>query len=386
MNAVSGHLIGCALAFAVLGGDSSTGLITADGTQSAKIVSPQVGSDRRVTFRVYAPTATKVEVVQFAASPSQGVRGTAVTLPMTREGDVWTATSAALTPDIYSYKFSIDGKVVNDPANGAVIEELLSNSSKVAVPGALWTDTGAPAGTVARQRYASSIAGGEVEYLVYTPPGYDASRGEPYPAVYLLHGLGDSAASWVTNGGVDLTLNNLIAQRRVKPLVVVMPQCHPPNRMGLNPAAFEKSLFDELIPRVEAEYHVSRDATTRALAGVSVGGAQAMSIGMRRTDMFKSIGLFSVSVGTMAWTAGMPDPRQLQLDLSPLRVVFVGSGTEEQVITDTSRALGQSLQAKGIRVVTAEVKGQGHVWPVWRQLFGDFVQTLFQQPLGGPAR
>ncbi len=375
------NVVCCAMAFAVLAGDSSTGLTASDSTQSAKIVSPEVGADRRVTFRAYAPTATKVDVVQFAPSPSQGAREGAVTLSMTREGDVWTATSAALTPDIYSYKFSIDGTIVNDPANGAVIEEFLgssvSTSSKIAIPGALWTDTGAPAGVVDRRTYASSIAGGEVEYLVYTPPGYDSSRRERYPVVYLLHGLGDSAASWVTNGGVDLTLNNLIAQRRVKPFVLVMPQCHPPNRVGVRAAAFEKSLFDELIPRIEAEYHVSRDATTRALAGVSAGGAQAMSIGMRRTDMFTSIGLFSASFGTMTSTPGMPDPRQLQLDLSPLREVFLGSGTEEQGMTDTDRAFGESLQAKGIHVVTIEVKGQGHVWPVWRQLFSDFVQTLF---------
>jgi enterochelin esterase family protein len=380
MNLAYRHLIGCAIGFAVLRADSLGGFMNAEGVQSVKVVSPEVGADRRVTFRLYAPAATAVEVVQFAPSPSQaqGLGNTAITLPMTRQGDIWRAQSAPLTPDIYSYRFSIDGKIVNDPANSALIEEFLSNSSKVAVPGALWTDTGAPAGNVDRRRYASPISGGDVAYVVYTPPGYDPGRGERYPVVYLLHGLGDSAAGWVTNGGVDLTLNNLIAQRRVRPMVVVMPQCHPPNKMGLHAADFEKSLFDELIPRIEAEYHVARDATARVLAGVSVGGAQAMSIGMRRTDMFNSLGLFSVSFGTMVHTDGLRDPRQLQLDLSPLRVVFVGSGTEEQTLTDDSRALAHSLQAKGIRVVTAEVKGLGHVWPVWRQLFADFVQTLFQ--------
>jgi enterochelin esterase family protein len=290
---------------------------------------------------------------------------------------VWTATSAPLAPDIYSYKFSIDGTVVNDPANDAVIEEFHLTSSKVAVPGALWTDAGAPAGAVTRHKYASPIAGGEVEYVVYTPPGYDTSRRERYPVVYLLHGLGDTAASWVTNGGADLTLNNLIAQHRMKPVVVVMPQCHPPGRAGLVPAAFEKSFFDELIPRIEGEYHVSRDAATRALAGVSVGGAQAMSIGMRRTDMFTWIGLFSASFGTMSSTPGLPDPRLLPLDLSALREVFLGFGTEEQGITTTSRTFAESLRSKHVHVVSVEVKGQDHVWPVWRQVLADFLQTLF---------
>jgi enterochelin esterase family protein len=369
--------MGCVVALVMLGQHSSAES-TALGRQSAKVVSPEVGADRRVTFRVHAPAATKVDVVQFAPSPTLGSQVDAITLPMTRAGDVWTATSASLAPDIYSYKFSIDGEVVNDPANDAVIEEFHLTSSKVVVPGALWTDAGAPAGAVTRHTYASPVAGGDVEYVVYTPPGYDASRRERYPVVYLLHGLGDTAASWVTNGGADLTLNNLIAQHRLKPIVVVMPQCHPPGRMGLVPEAFEKSFFDELIPRIEGEYDVSRAAATRALAGVSVGGAQAMSIGMRRTDMFTAIGLFSVSFGTMSSTPGLPDPRQLPLDLSALREVFLGFGTEEHGFADPSRTFAESLRSGHIRVVTVEVKGQGHVWPVWRQAFADFLQTLFR--------
>jgi enterochelin esterase family protein len=368
--------MGGVVAVAMLG-QQSPAVVTAGDRQSPKIVSPEVDADRRVTFRVYAPAATKVDVVQFAPSPTFGSQVDAIALPMTRAGNVWTARSAPLAPDIYSYKFSIDGDIVNDPANDAVIEEFHLTSSKVSVPGALWTDAGAPAGAVTRHTYASPVAGGDVEYVVYTPPHYEASRHERYPVVYLLHGLGDTAASWVTNGGADLTLNNLIAQHRMKPVVVVMPQCHPPGRAGLVPAAFEKSFFDELIPRIEGEYHVSRDAATRALAGVSVGGAQAMSIGMRRTDMFTWIGLFSASFGTMSSTPGLPDPRLLPLDLSALREVFLGFGTEEQGITTTSRTFAESLRSKHVHVVSVEVKGQDHVWPVWRQVLADFLQTLF---------
>ena len=347
---------------------------------ATQIVSPEVASDRRVTFRLNAPDATKVEVVQLAPSPSQGAQPDAVTLPMSRERGIWTATSPPLSPDIYSYRFSVDGKLINDPANAAVIEEFRTSTSKISIPGVLWTNAEPASGTVARQKYASPTMNADEDYLVYTPPGYDPSSSERYPVLYLLHGLGDGAASWITNGGIDLTLNNLIAQRRAKPMVVVTPMSAGRDRMGLSAAAFEKILFDELIPRVEREYHVSRDRATRALAGVSVGGAQAMSIGMRRTDMFTSLGLFSVSFGTMVLTPGLPDPRQLQLDLSPLRLVFLGSGTAEQATLEASRAFSQSLQAKGLRVLTVEVKGQGHVWPVWRQVFGDFVQSLFQEP------
>jgi enterochelin esterase family protein len=369
----------CAVIFAALGFEFWTAPMTAGGFQVVKVVSPEVGPDRRVTFRLYAPAASKVAVVQLAPSPTQGQRPDAVTLPMRREGNVWTAMSAPLPPDIYSYKLSVDGTLINDPANRAVIEEILASTSKVAVPGALWTDTDAPPGRVARQKYTSAAMNGDAEdYLVYTPAGYDAGRREPYPVLYLLHGLGDSAASWITNGGVDLTLNTLIARRLAKPMVVVMPLSAGRVRMGLNASTFEKVLFDELIPRVEHEYHVSRDRATRALAGVSVGGAQALSIGMRRTDMFTSLGLFSVSFGTMGSAPGLPDPRELQIDVSPLQLVFVGSGTEEQGIFDESRSLGHSLQAKGIRVVAVEIKGQGHVWPVWRHVFSEFVQTLFQ--------
>src|SRR5260221_13430791 len=98
--------------------------------------------------------------------------------------------------------------------------------------------------------YASAIIGGDEPYFVYTPPQYDAGRSEPYPILYLLHGLGDSASSWIANGGVDLTINNLLAQGRAKPLVIVMPLCSGTPSGRYKPAAFEQALFDELIPRV----------------------------------------------------------------------------------------------------------------------------------------
>lgn len=206
MTIQADRLIGTVVAVAMVG----VGALIA---QAIKVVSPEVGTDRRVTFRVSAPTASTVEVVQLASS--QGFGLPAMTLRMTRDGDMWTATSPALTPDIYAYRFRIDGKVVNDPANAEVIEETNTSYSKVAVPGALWTDTGAPVGTVTRHSYSSTIIGGDEPYLVYTPPRYEADRSEPYPTLYLLHGLGDSASSWIANG--ESILRSIICSPRVEP-------------------------------------------------------------------------------------------------------------------------------------------------------------------------
>ena len=377
MTVRSGLLVAGA-ASAVIALTVPVALTTAGSAQAVNVVSPEVGSDRRVTFRLSAPTASRVEVVGLAPSPSLASQTNAAPLTMVREHDIWTATSAPLTPDIYSYRFSVDGTVINDPANRAVIEAFPVSTSKVAVPGVPGTDPGAPRGTVTRETYASAAIGADEEYLAYTPPGYDAGRTAPYPVLYLLHGLGDLAASWVTNGGIDLTLNNLIFTARATPMVVVMPRSSGTNRISMNAPAFERALLDELIPRVEREFHVSREASGRALAGVSVGGAQALSIGLRHTDVFRSVGLFSCAFDNMNSTPGIPDPRALPLDLAPLRLVFLGEGTAEPGILEDSRALVQTLQAKGIRVVALEVNGQGHVWPVWRQVFAGFAQEVFR--------
>jgi enterochelin esterase-like enzyme len=339
--------------------------------QRPPLVSPEVRPDRRVTFRVRAAGAKRVDVVRLAHSPSEGMRAGAVTLPMTQQGEIWSATSEPLSPDIYTYQFEIDGKIENDPSNNVFVEEFAGDrTSKFSIPGALWTDNGAPAGAFTRHTYQSTIIGGEEEYAVYTPAGYDRARREPYPTLYLLHGAGDNAATWVTNGGIDVTLNNLMAQRRAVPMVVVMPLGYGTPGAALNLRNLETALLEEIIPRVEATRHVSHNAAGRAVAGVSMGGAQARSIGLRHPDMFGAIGLFSAAKATTDDAS--------QGDLSRLKLVFITAGTDEPMFLQDGRALAALLKDKGVRVVTTEASGLGHVWPVWRRGVADFLQIVFQ--------
>jgi enterochelin esterase-like enzyme len=352
--------------------------LTQADAQRAAVISPEVRPDRRVTFRLRAPEATRVGVVRLAHSPSQGMRD-GVTLLMTRQGDIWSATSEPLTPDIYTYQFHIDGQTQNDPSNSMFVEEFSGDqTSKFSIPGVLWTDKGAPAGAFSRHKYQSSILGGDEEYAVYTPPGYDARRRDPYPVLYLLHGAGDNAATWVTNGGIDITLNNLIAQRRAVPMIVVMPLGYGTAGAAQNADKFEQMLLREIIPRIEQTYHVSREAVKRAIAGVSMGGGQAASIGLRHPETFSAVGLFS---------AARPlDVQALPLDPSRLKLVFITCGTEDVVWSDAGQQLAAALKGKGIRVVATEAKALGHVWPVWRRGAADFFQLVFQDDARAPAR
>jgi enterochelin esterase family protein len=233
----------------------------------------------------------KAEVTALASSPTQGaISGR--TLPMDARGDVWVAVSEPLAPDIYSYQFTVDGRTFNDPANARVIEEFGgARTSAFAVPGALWTTPAARQGALHTHRYRSAALGTDEHYVVYMPPDYEAS-GATLPVLYLLHGMGDSAETWVTNGGVNVTLDNLIGERRAVPMVVVMPLGYGGSDLvAFEP--FERALVEEIIPQVERTYRVSGRREARAVAGVSMGGSHAMSVALRHSDAFAWVGSFS---------------------------------------------------------------------------------------------
>lgn len=296
---------------------------------------------------------------------------------MRKSGDVWTVTSQPLTPDIYSYQFTVDGKTFNDPVNPRFIEEFDGvRTSTFSVQGAVWTTTGAPEGAITRHSYPSSAIGGIEEYYVYAPPGYDAKRQEPYPAVYLLHGMGDSARTWITNGGVDITLNNLIAQGRARPMVVVMPLGYGDPTGLLKLQNFERALIEEMIPQAETGYHLSRSRTGRAIAGVSMGGAQAMSIGLGHPETFASIGSFSGAF-QMAPLAPFQDPASPVLRPGRFDLIYVGWGAADS-LAPLNRELTANLAARGVAVTRVEVPNAGHVWPLWRQMVGEMLRLVFQ--------
>jgi enterochelin esterase family protein len=363
------------------------------------VKSPEVGTDQRVTFRLRAPNARDVAV---------SVRGKKLAMRKDEEG-LWSVTSDPMPPDIYTYSLIVDGASMNDPSNRQVQTSFTGFESMFMVPGpAAWLPApGVPRGAITRHPFRSAVAGDDRDFFVYTPPGYDAHRAQPYPVLYLLHGLGDDAERWLTGGGgANNILDNLIAQRKAVPMIVVAPLGYGTSkgpaggRTAENITGYTKILLDEVMPMVDKAYNVSRKREQRAIAGLSMGGAESLYVGLNHLDTFAWIGAFSSA--PMLWppaaaaaapssTAGRGrtpppiDPAAFPktfpaLDTkanSRIRMLWIVCGTADGLI-GVNRQFKDWLRSKGVQFTEEEVPDVGHVWPLWRQNLTDMVPRLFQ--------
>ena len=261
------------------------------GRGAAPVKSPEIAPDGRVTFRLRAPNA-KEAVVAIGSTR----------LPMEKnEQGVWTATSDALTPDYYAYSFIVDGTTINDPVNRQLQTSFGSAQSMFVLPGAQpWLPgSGIPRGAIARHTFHSAVANDDRDFFVYTPPAYDPRRSRPYPVIFLLHGLGDDAERWMNFGGANVIMDNLIAQGKAVPSVVVTPLGYgvnngPAGAMGAeNITGYTTILLSEVLPAVERGYNVSRSREERAIAGLSMGGAETLFTALNHLDKFAWVGSFS---------------------------------------------------------------------------------------------
>jgi enterochelin esterase-like enzyme len=350
-----------------------------------RLRSTVVQSDRSVTFSYRDAAATSVSLV---------LEGVAMPSPMQKdESGVWTYTTQPLAPEIYGYHFESDGNRRLDPANPHVTLNLAAISNLVTVPGETpqpWEDTKAPHGEVHRHIYTTGTVIGLPEdqsgYFVYTPPGYDEKAKKPYPVLYLLHGWSDSDAGWSAVGRANLIFDNLLAAGKIKPMVVVMPlgygdmsflRTHDvwedPAAIDHNTDLFTKTLFSEVLPRVESEYHVSKDRNERAIAGLSMGGLESLQIGLTHTGQFAWIGGFSAAVHNLNYTEKLAslDPKTADLHL-----LWVACGTEDSLIR-ANRKLVDFLKTKQMPVTQIETPGL-HTWLVWRDNLVHFAPLLFQ--------
>ena len=223
------------------------------------------------------------------------------------EKGVWELTLGPIDPGTYRYLFAVDGVLVSDPRNQAVSESNGNAWSVVHVPGSDFMDTAdVPHGAVARVYYRSSTLGRVRRMHVYTPPGYEAGA-EKYPVLYLLHGAGDSDDSWTSVGRANFILDNLIAAKKAKPMIVVMPAGHTgpfsfimatatakDDRIGNG--KFDDDFLKDILPYIETHYRVQADRPNRAIAGLSMGGSQTLNIAVSRPKDFSSIGVFSSGV------------------------------------------------------------------------------------------
>ena len=348
----------------------------------AALVSPEVSADQHVTFRFRDPNAHDVLLALEGSKP----------VPMQKDAQgVWSITIGPLGPDFYGYSLIADGVPLVDPSNWMMKPNLLFKQSEVHVPGPSslpWEVNDVPHGELQHHFYKSAVVGDERDYYVYTPPAYDPRGTTKYPVLYLLHGFSDMASGWSAVGRANVILDNLIAEGKAKPMVVVMPLGYGAPEIvtrgfaGFGDTAlrdrnynkFSEALLTEVIPQVEKEYRVSEDRGSRAIAGLSMGGSESLLTGLNNLDKFAWVGAFS--------SGGMPDDFAADfpsLDSSAnakLRLLWIACGTEDGLI-GINRNFREWLKSKGINHTDIETPGM-HTWMVWRRNLSNFAPLLFR--------
>lgn len=347
-----------------------------------------VQADRRVSFRLCAPTAA---VVKLSSSEIDGVPtgfdGKPPGLPMAKdEQGFWAATTPRpLAGGAYRYAFNIDGVDMPDPQSTALSLTYRGARSVLEVPGPESAfhslQPGVPQGLVSVMSYDSSTLGTRRRAHVYTPPGYEGSGNRRYPVLYLVHGAGDSDDSWTSIGQAHHILDNLIAAGKAKPMIVVMPFGHTPDRPGVdrfNNTDFGDDLVKDLMPEVERRFRTEPTAARRAMAGLSMGGAHTLNFGLPRPDLFGAVGVFSIGLqaGDNASAYAARHAEALKRRAASNSVVFYAFGKEDflyAMAEPTRRMLGEH----GIAYTYRETGG-GHTWVNWRAYLNEFVPLLFR--------
>ena len=342
---------------------------------AAAVRSPEVSADGRVTFRVHAPNAAKVTVFCECLTNQPA---------LTKGADgVWTITVGPVEPDIYEYHFTVDGVDNLDQRNPVVKYNSRPNliESVLEVRGAtpmFYDVKQVPHGAVSIRYYPSKATGGLRRVFVYTPPNYERSNGR-YPVLYLLHGGDGDETVWTQFGRANLIIDNLIAEKKVAPMMVVMPfgyayPWHAGAATEKQRADFEKDLIEDLIPFVQANYRASTDREQRALAGLSMGGGQTLSIGPRHLDLFSRLAVFSSGAGNpeQALAAVAKNPKALN---DRLKLFWMGVGTEDGAMTNAKRT-SDYLNSIGVKHVYKTTPG-AHTWIVWRKYLNEVAPLMF---------
>lgn len=346
--------------------------------------SPEVQPDGRVTFRFRAPNAQKVEVA---------IEGQPDRMPMQKDDQgVWTLNTRAIEPDFYGYSFFADGVGLLDPSNYLIKPNLLSPQSEVHVPGLKslpWELNDVPHGEVHHHFFHSKVADIDSDFYVYTPPQYRSEATQNYPVLYLLHGFSDDASGWTAVGRANVIFDNLIAQGKMKPMIVAMPlgygdygvirrgwgSWNDKDLARHNLSNFTTMLLTEIIPQVEASYRVRTDRESRAITGLSMGGAESLLTGLNHLDQFAWIGGFSSGgLDLQDFTAEFPN-----LDATAnqkLKLLWIACGTEDGLIK-INRNFKSWLKDKGVQFTDVETPGM-HTWMVWRRNLAAFAPLLFR--------
>ena len=376
------------------------------GPQGPQVVSPQVNADRTVTLRILAPKATDIKVT------GELLNGTDPK-PMTKGDDgIWTATLGPVPPDVYTYAFNIDGVNTTDPRNPWV--KLVSSTglaSQVEVPGdgpQYYDSRPVPHGLVQIMTYESKAAGATRQAYVYTPPDYNRTTTK-YPVFYLLHGGGDLDPGWVMTGRANIIMDNLLAEKKAVPMIVVMPLARGGGSLGLGPSgmspgiaaagnvtpgggrgpgapsppagpaplqAFAQDFVGDLVPAVEKTFRASSKPEDRAIGGLSAGGAATVNTAFSRPDLFRYIIIMS---------GGAPQNVEEQYPkffgnsaaaAKQMKLIWLAAGDADFAL-DGTKALDAVLTRNGIKHSFKTTPGR-HEWRLWRPHLDEFAQLLFR--------
>jgi len=342
---------------------------------------PRIHADLRVTFRISAPSAQKVQVVPGGNDNGLG-QG-----PFDMQRDdkgVWIVTIGPAVPGFHYYWLQMDGFACNDPATQTYFG-WNKECSGIEVPDKtldFYDIKDVPHGEVRARWYYSRITGMWRRAMVYTPPFYDRDIQTRYPVLYLQHGAGENERGWTSQGRANFILDNLIAEKKAQPMIVVMENGMVAARAGANsgPAkpgaaprrneAFGDMVINDLVPMIDAAYRTIPDRTHRAIAGLSMGAGQAMQIGFGNLDKFGYIGSFSGG-GAARSDLGRSEPKPL--------LVWMGAGTAEPGRMTSAKATVEAMNKAGIPAVCFEAPGTSHEWQTWRKCLYDFAPRLFQR-------
>ncbi len=344
---------------------------------------PKVHADGRATFRFKAPDAKKVQVF---TNYGLGPRGH---WDMTKGADGgWSLTSPPILPGFHYYGFLVDGVFVNDPGTDTFFGTSKPTSG-IEIPEKgvdFYHAKDVPHGEVRSRWYTSKVTGQTRHIQVYTPPGYDDSK-QKYPVLYLQHGGGEDETGWTKQGHMNFILDNLIAEKKAVPMIVVMEKGYAARAgaaaepKGFNFGAFEDVVLKDLVPLIDSTYRTRADREHRAIVGLSMGGAQAMQIGLTHLDTFSTVGAFS-GAGKVdpktAYGGVFADPAAFDKKVD---LLYLHSGTVglDAGIHKGAKALSETLQQAGSKnVIFRDLEGQGHEWQTWRYALHDFAPRLFQ--------
>ncbi len=346
---------------------------------------PRIHSDLSVTFRLKALDA---KVVKF--HPAGDGLGKA-DLDMAKGADgFWTVTTAPAAPGFHYYWFIVDGAEMNDPGSETFFG-WAKQSSGVEVPEKgvdYYLAKDVPHGDLCERWYLSRTTGLWRRAYVYTPPDYDKNRTR-YPVLYLQHGAGEDERGWGIQGHVNFIMDNLSAERKAKPMIVVM-DCGYATRPGEQPAggrggagqnvvtAFEDVVMKDLIPTIDANYRTLTDREHRAMAGLSMGSGQALQITLRNLDSFSYIGAFSGTIRNFdaktSYNGVMADAATFN---KKVHLLWFGLGTAEDALLTATHSTHDALEKAGIRSVVYESPGTAHEWLTWRRDLYEFAPKLF---------